>query len=74
MNCRKLGKSDLLKILLGLEEGKHLEVNGVSYAKARALILEPLEKKGCIMLDGEHIEVGTIKMEVHRGLVKVFKL
>jgi diacylglycerol kinase family enzyme len=59
--------------LLGLEEGKHVELRDIRYVKAKAVILEPETAAGHIMIDGERLpQVGRVAMEVHPGLVNVF--
>jgi len=71
---KKLSRASMAKLLLGFEDGKHIDVPGIEYHKVKAFVLEPKQKTGHIMLDGEEIEVTTIKVEVHRGLGRVFKI
>jgi diacylglycerol kinase family enzyme len=49
----------MAKLLLNLEKGDHIKLDEVYYNKIKAIILEPKENKGNIMLDGEYVNVDT---------------
>jgi len=101
---RKLTKSRLGKLLMGLEDGSFLDMDEIEYRKVKAVILQPdipffqqdrplsMESQhfigsefsssstlpsidsssGHLMLDGEKLNIGCLKIEVHQGLAKIF--
>lgn len=73
--AKRLNRAKMTKLLIGLEDADHLKVPGVEYHKVKALILEPGNTEiGHIMLDGEPIPVGTIKVESHCALARILRL
>jgi diacylglycerol kinase family enzyme len=69
---RNMSKDKLAKLLLGLDDGSYVQMEEVEYHKVKAFILEPIDKNGYIMVDGELINMEPIKAEAHRGLVQFF--
>ena len=67
-----MSKDKLMKLLLGLDDGSYVHMEEVEYHKVKAFILEPIDKNGYIMVDGELINMEPIKAEAHRGLVQFF--
>lgn len=73
--AKKLNRVKMTRLLTGLEDATHLKVPGVEYHKVKALILEPSNpSEGHLMLDGEPIPVGKVKVESHCSLARILRL
>jgi len=68
---KKMGTIDMAKALINLEEGKHVNSEGMEYFKTKALIFEPLSKEGYIMMDGEVLEVSPLELQIHQALARL---
>lgn len=72
---RKASRSDLLKILLGLEKGTHIQNDLVEYIKVKSFTLKTnVNNKDHWMMgiDGEMIESDYIQVEMHKKMMTVF--
>ena len=70
--AKPLSRPKLTKLLLEIEEGKHIDMKDIEYHKVKAFVLEPTATNGVIMIDGERVQEETVKVEVHPALVKLF--
>ncbi|XP_014779119.2 sphingosine kinase 2 [Octopus bimaculoides] len=66
-----ISRNALFKLFLSVEDGSHLDSPFVESIKVLAFRLEPLDKAGNIMVDGEHIEYGPIQGQVLPGIAKI---
>ncbi|MGL5942144.1 MAG: diacylglycerol kinase family protein [Waterburya sp.] len=55
---------ELLQALIRVGKGKHLSLPHLEYYKVRSLRLEPLTKKGILVVDGEPVDNSPIEMTV----------
>ncbi len=62
---------ELLKVLLLCGKGKHLDLPHMEYYKVRSFYLEPLTKKGLLVVDGELVDYFPIEMEIIPSLARV---
>ena len=62
---------ELLKALLRCGKGEHLDLPHMEYYKVRSFRLEPLTKKGLLVVDGELVDYLPIEMQVIHGLALV---
>lgn len=62
--ARDLSRFEMLQLLLGIEDGSHIDHPKVEVYKASAYRLEPLTEKGIFSLDGEVVEYGPIQASV----------
>lgn len=62
----------LAMILLALETGSHVDMEGVEFIKCTAYRLEPITKGSFNDLDGEVIESGPIQGTVLAGVTQVY--
>jgi diacylglycerol kinase family enzyme len=69
---KPLSRPKLTKLLLDIEEGKHVDMKDIEYHKVKAFILEPAAKDGVIMIDGERVPEEPTKVELHSSLVRLF--
>jgi sphingosine kinase len=53
---------ELLQALLRVGKGQHLSLPHIEYYKVRSLRLEPLTKKGILVVDGESIDYSPLEM------------
>jgi sphingosine kinase len=67
-----VSRSKLLKALLLIGEGKHLDLNCFEYYKVISFRLEPSTEKGILAVDGEKVNYLPVTMESRRGLVQFF--
>jgi len=70
-------RSNLFQALWHNSDGSHLNIEGIEYAKVKALIIEPLipakpKRIGKMGIDGEILLPTTVKVEVHRALLSIF--
>lgn len=61
---RGTSRIELLKALLRCGKGQHLTLPHLEYYKVRAFRLEPLTKKGILVVDGEPVDYSPITMKV----------
>ena len=59
-------------ILLGLENGDHVDMDGVEYIKCTAYRLEPITPGSFNDLDGEVIESGPIQGKVIPDAIQAY--
>lgn len=66
-------RAQLLHFLLGLSSGAHATSEGpVELIPVKAFRIEPdMDERGCMTVDGEHIEYGPIQAEVFPSLARV---
>lgn len=62
---------ELLKALMRLGKGKHLSLPHMEYYQVRSFRLEPLTKKGILVVDGEAVDYAPIEMTVIPNLASV---
>ncbi|MEM8827974.1 MAG: diacylglycerol kinase family protein [Cyanobacteria bacterium P01_G01_bin.19] len=62
---------EILQALLRCGKGKHLNLPHMEYYKVRSFRLEPLTKKGLLVVDGELVDYSPIEMEVLSSLACV---
>jgi sphingosine kinase len=62
--ARNISRFDMLKLLLGIEDGSHMDHPNVDVYKASSYRLEPRTEKGIFSLDGEVVEYGPIQASV----------
>ncbi|MGL4881799.1 MAG: diacylglycerol kinase family protein [Waterburya sp.] len=62
---------ELLQALIRVGKGKHLSLPHLEYYKVRSLRLEPLTKKGILVVDGEPVDYSPIEMTVIPSLSRV---
>ena len=62
---------ELLKALLRCGKGEHLDLPHMEYYKVRSFRLEPLTKKGLLVVDGELVDYSPIEMEIIPNLACV---
>ncbi|PRP85284.1 putative sphingosine kinase [Planoprotostelium fungivorum] len=67
-------KMAMAKLLLGTADGNIEEVNGIEYHKVKAFVLDPLQERGTIMIDGEWAPPQKVCVEMHPGMGKLFVL
>jgi sphingosine kinase len=68
---KETSRLELLKALLRCGKGQHLNLPHMEYYKVRSLRLEPLTKKGLLVVDGELVDYSTIEMQVVPSLARV---
>lgn len=61
---KETSRLELLKALLRVGKGQHLSLPHMEYYKVRSLRLEPLTKKGILVVDGEPVDYSPIEMKV----------
>lgn len=61
---RGTSRIEILKALLRCGKGQHLTLPHLEYYKVRAFRLEPLTKKGILVVDGEPVDYSPIAMKV----------
>lgn len=66
-----ISRNALLKLFLSVEDGSHLDSPFVESMKVLAFRLEPQDKAGNSMVDGEHMEYGPIQGQVLPGIAKI---
>eukprot|EP00698_Gefionella_okellyi_P023838 TRINITY_DN8256_c0_g1_i1.p1 TRINITY_DN8256_c0_g1~~TRINITY_DN8256_c0_g1_i1.p1 ORF type:complete len:600 (-),score=113.94 TRINITY_DN8256_c0_g1_i1:50-1849(-) len=72
-----VSRTQMLKLFLAAETGEHLAKDTedvVQYRKVKAFTLEPLTSSGILSADGEAIPYEKIRVEVHRGLLRMMAL
>jgi len=62
---------EVLKALLSCGKGQHLDLPHMEYYKVSSFRLEPLTKKGLLVVDGELVEYSPIEMQVVHNLARV---
>jgi diacylglycerol kinase family enzyme len=62
----------MAKVLLGLENGSHVDMPQAEFIECSAYRLEPITKGSFNDLDGEVIESGPIQGKVMPSAMKVF--
>ena len=55
---------ELIKALLRCGKGKHLDLPHMEYYKVRSFRLEPLTKKGILVVDGEPVDYSPVEMKI----------
>ena len=71
---RNISRFSLLSMLLGIDNGDHMNHSGVEIYKALAYRLEPLTTEGLYSLDGEVVEYGPIQGVVQPSAMRVLTL
>ncbi len=67
---KPMSRFSATRVLLGLDTGKHIEVDGAEYVACTAYRLEPQGSYND--LDGEVIEDGPVQAQVIPGVLNVF--
>jgi sphingosine kinase len=62
---------ELLQALVLVAKGQHLSLPHMEYYKVRSLRLEPLTRKGILVVDGEPVDYSPIEMKVIPNLACV---
>ena len=62
---------EILQALLLCGKGKHLDLPHLEYYKVKAFRLEPLTKKGILVVDGEQVDYSPIEMQIIADLACV---
>ncbi|MGL5794447.1 MAG: diacylglycerol kinase family protein, partial [Waterburya sp.] len=62
---------ELLQALIRVGKGQHISLPHLEYYKVRSLRLEPLTKKGILVVDGEPVDDSPIEMTVIPSLACV---
>ncbi|MCC0176738.1 sphingosine kinase [Waterburya agarophytonicola K14] len=60
---------ELLNALLLCGKGKHLDLPHMEYYKVRSFCLEPLTKKGILVVDGELVNYSSVEMQIMPSMV-----
>jgi sphingosine kinase len=68
---KETSRLELLQALIRVGKGKHLSLPHIEYYKVRSLRLEPLTKKGILVVDGEPVDYSPIEMTVIPSLACV---
>lgn len=68
---RNATKTDLLKVFLSVESGKHVSVRGVDMVKVQAFRLEPLQQGSHVTIDGEVLDYGPVQARILEGAGRV---
>ena len=66
-----VSRNTLFGLFRAVEDGSHLDSPFVETVKVLAFRLEPLDKTGNIMVDGEHMEYGAIQGQVLPGVANI---
>lgn len=66
-----VSRNSLIGLFRALEDGSHVDSPFVESVKVLAFRLEPLDKTGNIMVDGEHMEYGAIQGQVLPGVANI---
>lgn len=66
-----VSRNNLFSLFRAVEDGSHLDSPFVESVKVLAFRLEPLDNTGNIMVDGEHMECGTIQGQVLPGVANL---
>jgi len=72
--ARKMSRIGLLRLMISIDSGDHINHPQIEVYKASAYRLEPLTDKGLYTLDGEVVEYGPLQAVVRPGAAKVLKL
>ncbi|KAK9478039.1 ATP-NAD kinase-like domain-containing protein, partial [Lipomyces japonicus] len=64
----KVPTLEKIKILLGVEKGKHFQSKHVQYYKVNAYRIVPKAQSGFISIDGEKFNFSPFQVEIHNGL------
>ena len=68
----EMSRFNLLKVLMGGENGKHIGLDHVMVlGKVRAFRLEVVTEPGMITVDGEAISYGTLQVELHPRVARL---
>jgi sphingosine kinase len=62
----------MARVLIGLENGSHVDVEGVEFIECVAYRLEPISTGSYNDLDGEVIESGPVQAHVLPSAIKAF--
>ena len=63
---------ELLKALLLCGKGRHLDLPNMEYYKVRSFKLEPQNKKGLLVVDGEKVDYASIEMKTISSLARIY--
>eukprot|EP00744_Colponema_vietnamica_P009329 GILI01013276.1.p1 GENE.GILI01013276.1~~GILI01013276.1.p1 ORF type:complete len:251 (+),score=58.90 GILI01013276.1:83-835(+) len=66
-----VSKVELSEIMLGLDNGTHIQHPKVRCVKARAWRLEPVQSTGYLCIDGESVPLGPMQCQVMPGLANI---
>lgn len=75
LTISKVSRRTLLRMILAMENGTHMNDPDVSYTKAKAFVLRPLgddEKHRLHGIDGEKCDCDGLAVEVHPRLLSIF--
>lgn len=71
---RDISRFDMIKLLLGIEDGSHVDHPNVEIYKASAYRLEPMTERGLFSLDGEVVEYGPIQASILPSIARTVSL
>lgn len=63
--------SRLASIFLDIESGKHVYNSAVHYVKVRAFVLEPMQDKGNLDVDGELVQYAALACQVLPSMARI---
>jgi sphingosine kinase len=67
---RPMSRFQMVRILLSIDAGSHVDLNGVEFVRCTAFRLEPTGSYNVI--DGEQVEPGTVQAHVIPKSMRVF--
>ena len=69
---KPVSRWNMVKILLSLEKGSHVNDEKVEFYECVSYRLEPMTSGSFNDLDGEHIESGPIQAQIQPGAIRMF--